>query len=156
MQQQQQLLHQLKCLKETVVFVRSVRAEKNIPVKQKLELHVVSEAKAYDHKLDPILIKLLNLSDVVASEEKPAQAASQMIRSVEYYIPLEGAVDEEAEKEKLRLELAYTIGFLETVEKKLSNERFVQSAPPQVVETERKKKADAESKIKAIRQVLGE
>jgi len=142
-------------LKEVVVFVRSVRAEKNIPVKQVLELHVVSPSGAYDHTLDPVMVKLLNLSGVVPSKEKPSQAASVVIRSVEYYVPLEGSVDQEAEMEKLRVELEYALGFLDTVNKKLSNERFVNSAPAQVVEVERKKKADAEAKIRAIREQLG-
>jgi valyl-tRNA synthetase len=148
------VIEQFERLKEVVVFVRSVRAEKNLPVKQALELHVVSPTGAYDHTLDPVMVKLLNLSGVVPSKEKPSQAASQVIRSVEYYVPLEGSVDEEAELEKLKTELEYTLGFLDTVNKKLSNERFVQSAPAQVVETERKKQADAEAKIRAIRSRL--
>ncbi len=148
-------IEQFDRLKEAAVFIRSVRAEKNIPMKIAIDLHVSAAGGGYDKSLDSILIKLLNLSSIVYSDEKPAQAASQMIRSIEYSIPLAESADEAGDLEKLREELQYALGFLESVNKKLSNERFVQSAPPQVVEIEKNKKADAEAKIKAIRQRLG-
>ena len=149
-------IEQFDRLKEAAVFIRSVRAEKNIPMKTAIDLHVSATAGGYDKSLDTILIKLLNLSTIVYSDEKPTQAASQVIRSVEYSIPLAESADEAGDLEKLRDELQYALGFLESVNKKLSNERFVQSAPPQVVEIEKSKKADAEAKIKAIRERLGD
>jgi valyl-tRNA synthetase len=151
----EQVIERFERLKEAVVFVRSVRAEKNIPVKNHLKLHIVAPDNSYDSSYDEILRKLLNLSSVILSADKPAAAASQVIRSVEYYVPLSGSVDEEAEIEKLNNELKYTLGFLETINRKLSNERFVNNAPAEVVEMEKKKKADAEAKIRAIRERLG-
>lgn len=151
----EQVIERFERLKEAVVFVRSVRAEKNIPAKNQIGLQVVDPKKAYDSSYDQVMIKLLNLSSVVISDSKPANAAGQVIRSVEYYIPLAGSVDDTAENEKLAKELEYAIGFLESINKKLSNERFVNNAPAEVVETEKKKRADAEAKIKAIRERLG-
>ena len=87
-------------------------------------------------------------------EEKPAGAVSFLVRTQEYFIPLGDRIDREAEREKLEKELQYTEGFLASVRKKLSNERFVNSAPAAVVEMERKKEADALSKIETIRQAL--
>ncbi|MFH0760420.1 MAG: valine--tRNA ligase [Bacteroidota bacterium] len=151
----EQIIERFERLKETVVFVRSVRAEKNIPVKNRIELQVVDPKKVYDSSYDQVMMKLLNLSSVVLSDNKPANSASQVIRSVEYYVPLAGSVDEAAEIEKLTKELEYALGFLDSIKKKLSNERFVNNAPAEVVETEKKKKADAEAKIRAIRERLG-
>jgi len=141
-------------MKEVVGFVRSVRAEKNIPLKTELLLEVKTADSGYDHYLDQILIKLLNLKSVVEVELNTPGCASQVIRSVEYYVPLAGSVDTVAETDKLQKELTYTLGFLDTVMKKLANERFVSNAPAQVLETERAKQADAENKIRAIREQL--
>jgi valyl-tRNA synthetase len=143
-------------MKDVVVFVRSVRADKNLPVKKELFLQVRSVGNPYDDHLDPVLVKLLNLKSVEETEEKPSGAASQVIRSVEYYIPLDGSIDVAAELARLQGELNYATGFLESVRKKLSNERFVKNAPPQVVENEKAKEADAEAKIRALREQIGE
>ena len=143
-------------MKEAVGFVRSVRAEHNIPVRNSLSLEVKTTDANYDNYLDPILIKLLNLESVTEIEKKSSGAASQVIRSVEYYVPLEGSVDAAAEIEKLQKELDYTLGFLDTVTKKLANERFVNHAPAAVVETEKAKMADAEAKIRALREQIKE
>ncbi|MFA6128109.1 MAG: valine--tRNA ligase [Bacteroidales bacterium] len=141
-------------MKEVVGFVRSVRAERNIPVKIELSLEVKTTDSTYDSYLDSILVKLLNLKTVAEIKNGTPGSASQVIRSVEYYVPLAGSVDAAAEKEKLNKELEYTLGFLDTVMKKLSNERFVNHAPAQVVETEKAKQADAEAKIRAIREQI--
>ncbi len=141
-------------MKEVVGFVRSVRAEKNIPVKTPLSLEVKTTDSTYDKYLDSILIKLLNLSSVNEIEQNSSGSASQVIRSVEYYVPLAGSVDVAVETEKLQKELAYTLGFLDTVNKKLANERFVNNAPAQVLETEKAKLADAEAKIRALREQI--
>jgi valyl-tRNA synthetase len=141
-------------MKEVVGFVRSVRADRNIPVKTALPLEVKTVDAEYDGYLDSILIKLLNLKSVTKVDQNTSGSASQVIRSVEYYVPLAGSVDVAAETEKLQKELDYTIGFRETVLKKLGNERFVNNAPAQVLETERAKLADAESKIRALREQI--
>jgi valyl-tRNA synthetase len=141
-------------MKEVVGFVRSVRAEHNIPVRNILSLEVKTGDAGYDKYLDPILVKLLNLESVTEIESKSPGAASQVIRSVEYYVPLEGAIDPAAEIEKLQKELEYTLGFLDTVMKKLANERFVNHAPAQVVEVEKTKMADAEAKIRALKEQI--
>ncbi len=143
-------------MKDVVGFVRSVRAERNIPVKNELALEVKTGESGYDNYLDSVLMKLLNLNSVTEVDQKPAGSAGQVIRSVEYYVPLEGSIDPAAELEKLSKELEYTLGFLESVVKKLANERFVNHAPAQVVETEKAKLADAEAKIKALREQISE
>jgi valyl-tRNA synthetase len=148
------LIERFERLKEVVGFVRSIRAERNIPLKTVLSLEVKTGDSNYDNYMDPILIKLLNLKSITEIEQSISGSASQVIRSVEYYVPLAGAVDAVAETEKLRKELDYTLGFLDTVMKKLANERFVNNAPAQVLETERAKMADAESKIKALREQI--
>ena len=141
-------------MKEVAGFVRSVRAARNIPVKTELSLEVKTGDTKYDKYLDPILIKLLNLKSVVEIVQNTSGSASQVIRSVEYYVPLAGSVDAIAETEKLQKELDYTVGFLDTVMKKLANERFVNHAPTQVVETEKTKMADAEAKIRILREQI--
>ncbi|MCD4737121.1 MAG: valine--tRNA ligase, partial [Bacteroidales bacterium] len=87
-------------------------------------------------------------------EEKIEGAASFIVKSTEFFIPLSASVDLEAEVAKLEEELAYTKGFLNSVMKRLGNERFVNNAPPAVVEKEQKKKADAESRIKVIEEQI--
>jgi valyl-tRNA synthetase len=146
----EELLERFERMKEAVVFVRSVRAERNIPFRTELSLQVKQGETAYDDYLDPVLIKLLNLSEVRVVEQKTQGSTGQVIRSVEYYVPLDGTMDMAAEKEKLQKELEYASGFLGTVMQKLSNERFVSNAPAKVLETERAKQADAEARIKSL------
>ena len=98
--------------------------------------------------------KLANLTDIQYVEANVEGALNFVIGGSEFFIPMEGAVDMEAEKENLEKELAYTKGFLASVDKKLSNERFVKGAPALVLEKEWQKKADAEAKIKALEQSL--
>ena len=98
-------------------------------------------------------LKLANLSEVKA-EGKPENAFSFVVGSDEFFIPASENVDVEAEKKKIEEELNYTRGFMKSVEKKLSNERFVNNAPEKVVSTERKKLADAEAKIKTLEESL--
>jgi valyl-tRNA synthetase len=141
-------------MKEVVGFVRSVRVDRNIPVKTELSLEVKTNDTNYHNYLDPILIKLLNLKSVTEIDQNTSVSASQVIRSVEYYVPIAGSVDVVAETENLQKELDYALGFLDTVMKKLTNERFVNHAPAQVVETEKAKMADAEAKIRALREQI--
>ena len=103
----------------------------------------------------PVIKKLSNLSSIEFVTEAPASASTGfLVRAAEFFIPLEGKVDEAKERETILKEISYQRGFLAIVDKKLSNEKFVSSAPPQVVENERKKKADAEAKINALEESL--
>jgi valyl-tRNA synthetase len=100
-------------------------------------------------------MKLANLSLVEAVTQEPANSVSFIVRNVEYFVPLEELVDVALEIGRLEAELEYTRGFLENVQKKMSNERFVQHAPAEVVEKERQKMADAEGKIAAMEAQIG-
>ena len=99
---------------------------------------------------DPVIQKLGNLSSLSYVDEKVSGALSFRVRSNEYFIPVEVSVDPAEEKAKLEAELSYTKGFLQSVQKKLSNERFVNNAPEQVIQNERKKEADALARIEVL------
>jgi valyl-tRNA synthetase len=110
--------------------------------------------EATDTTFDTVAAKLCNISDMGYVTEKVEQAIAFLIRSTEFYIPVEGNIDTEAEILKLQEELKYQQGFIDSVMKKLGNERFVSSAPQQVVDIERKKLADAQSKINIIEEQI--
>lgn len=148
------LVERFERIKEVIVFIRSIRADKNLAQKEKLNLKVFAVEGDYKGVFDPVLIKLANLDEIEIVDHQVEGAITQVIRSVEFAVPLEGLVDPEVEAEKLKKEVEYAKGFLKSIDKKLSNERFVNSAPDAVVEKERQKKADAEAKIKAIEEQL--
>ena len=135
--------------------IRNFRQSKGISPKESLELIIskVGNTAALD-QFGSSVIKLSNLSAINFTEEKPIGAFPFVVQHYECYIPLSEAVDKDAEKERLTKELEYTKGFLKSVDAKLSNERFVSNAKPDVVAAEQKKKADAESKIKSIEEAL--
>jgi len=137
-------------VKETISAVRSVRKEKDIPNREKLELHILSDTDNPVSGYLPVIKKLCNLSEVKFVSEKRDGAASFMTGTTEYFIPLDGKLDVEAELAKISEEIEYHKGFLYSVMKKLDNERFVQNAPAAVLDLERKKKSDAESKINSL------
>lgn len=145
------LLADFETLKEIVAGVRTIRLEKNIPNKDELELQVTGK---HDHRHDSVISKVCRLSSVAPVTEKQAGATGFLVGTTEYSIPLAEKMDVEAELEKLKTELSYTEGFLQSVMKKLGNERFVQNAKPQIVEAERKKQADAESKIALLKESI--
>ncbi|WP_324720578.1 valine--tRNA ligase [Salinimicrobium sp. HB62] len=134
---------------EVISGIRSIRKEKNISYKDQIELQVLNNEKV-STKFDPVIEKLGNISQLAYTTGQVKGALSFRVKSNDYFIPVAGAVDVEAEKAKLEEELKYIRGFLQSVEKKLSNERFVSGAPAKVVEIEKQKKADAEAKIEAI------
>ena len=115
---------------------------------------MVSAKSGVSTKFDSVLIKLLNLSEVTVVDEKPEGVFTFVANNAEYYIPVEGMIDVAAETAKIQEELKYTRGFMISVGKKLSNERFVNNAPEQVVANEKKKLADAEAKIKILEEQL--
>jgi valyl-tRNA synthetase len=141
-------------VKDTITAVRAVRKEKDLPNREKLSLFIRSSEADYDMEFIPLIIKLCNLTDVRFVDKKPEGATSFITGTTEYYIPLEGKLDVKAELNKIREELKYYKGFLASVMKKLDNERFVANAPASVIDMERKKKSDAETRIKALEQAL--
>ena len=144
------LLAAFEDVKEAVSGIRKIRKEKNIAFKDTVVLSVQKGDKGFDAKFDSILVKLGNLSTLDEVTEEVKGAASFLVKSTNFYIPLEGFIDVEEELKKLEEELKYAKGFLNSVMKKLSNERFVNNAPEAVVAKEKAKQADAESKIKVL------
>lgn len=149
-----ELLARFEKAKETITAIRSVRKEKQIPQRDPVKLVIKADREDYKDEFLPVIIKMGNLSEYGVVPEKPAGAASFMVGTAEYYIPLEKELDEESERMKLEAELNYYRGFLETVMKKLNNEQFVKNAPEKVIELERKKKSDAEIKIRSLEESL--
>ena len=144
----QSILSKMEMTKEVITGVRGVRASKNIPLKDMLTLNVIAASAEMN---DGLVMKLANVEAINYNAAKEASAISFMVGTTEFNIPLSGKIDATAELERLRKEEAYLEGFLASVMKKLSNERFVNNAPAAVVEGEKKKQADAESKLANIR-----
>ena len=138
---------------EVVSAVRNVRKQKNLPQKEALELKVVRDEN-YPSEYEAAIAKMANLSAVTFVTEKDPMDAAFIVKTTQYFVPMGDNIDKEAEIAKLEKDLAYQQGFLATVMKKLSNERFVSSAPAQVVANEQNKKRDAEAKIAAIKEQL--
>jgi valyl-tRNA synthetase len=147
------VIHAFEKAEEVIIGIRKVRAEKNIPNKESIDLKL-QKGKHDESHFYPVVSKLGNVAYIEEVEEKPDNAITFIVGAQEYYIPLTEGVDVEAEVAKLQEELNYTEGFLKSVMKKLSNERFVSNAPEAVVEKERKKQADAEARIKVIKEQL--
>ena len=140
-------------LKEIISGIRNIRLQKNIAQKEVLEMLVLGEntqLMAYAE----VVKKMANLSAVTVVESKPEGAASFMVGTTEYFIPLGNLIDVEEELKKLEADLKYQEGFLQSVLKKLNNEKFVSKAPANVIEMERKKQADAETKIAALKESI--
>ena len=146
------ILAQVELMKNVVAGVRAIRNTKNISPREALDLQVIGAdpIAAYDC----LIIKMANVNDVAVVEAKGEGVSSFMVGTTEYAVPLGGLIDVEAELAKAEAELKHLEGFLNGVMKKLSNERFVNNAPAQVVELERKKQADAESKIATLKETI--
>lgn len=138
---------------EVISGIRTIRKDKNIPFKDAMELKVVNNEKASTY-FDSVIQKLGNLTTLEYVADKVDGALSYRVKSNEYFIPITGNIDVEAEIAKLTEELNYTKGFLRSVQGKLSNEKFVAGAPEQVIANERKKEADALAKIATLEQSL--
>ena len=149
----EKLLARFELAKEVISAVRNVRKQKNLPNKDALTLKVIVDEN-YPAEYEAVIKKMANLTSVERVEEKDATAAAFIVKTTQYFVPLGGLIDVEAERQKMSEELTYLEGFLASVMKKLSNERFVSSAPEKVVANERAKKADAEAKIAAIKERL--
>jgi valyl-tRNA synthetase len=141
--------------KDVIIALRNFRKEKNIPVRDQMTLIIKKNNNEQpDVTYDKLVIKLCNLKSLTYSDNKVEGAYTFIVNTTEFYVPLEESVDKDAEILKLKEELAYNKGFLESVMKKLSNERFVNNAPPNVLQMERKKQMDAEAKISVIEKQL--
>ncbi len=145
-----ELIASFENVKEAISGIRKIRTDKNIAQKETLELKVQQGDKGFEAQFNSVVIKMGNLSSLEMVTEEVKGAASFLVKSTNFFVPLGSFIDVEEEVKKLEEELKYTRGFLDSVMKKLSNERFVSSAPAAVVATERAKQADAEAKIKVI------
>ena len=148
-----ELLSDFEIASAVVSGIRTIRKDKNISFKDTISFSVLNNEKA-STRFDAVITKLGNLSALNYVSEKVDGALSFRVKSNEYFIPMEGAIDVAAELKKLEEELKYTEGFLKSVQKKLSNERFVNNAPEQVIASERKKEADALAKIDLLKSSL--
>jgi valyl-tRNA synthetase len=150
--EEQQLTADFELVKQIVSGVRMVRSQKNIAPKEALELQVVNanHYEAYNAAVE----KMANVSAINVVSEKDATSSAFMVGTDEYAVPLGNLIDVDAEIEKQEAQLKHLEGFLQGVLKKLSNERFVQNAPEQVVAMERKKQSDSEEKIAALRESI--
>lgn len=149
----EQLIADFEYAAEVISGIRTIRKEKNISFKETIDLKVLNK----DNKaatFDEVIIKLGNIRELLYVNEQVMGALSYRVNANEYFIPISGAVNVEDEIKKLTEELKYLQGFLRSVQNKLSNEKFVNGAPEQVIANERKKEADALSKIATIEQSL--
>jgi len=147
-------LGQGKLLKEVTTALRDVRIKNQLKQKEEIKLHIqTSEQSAYN-SFKSILAKQVNASEINFVSDAVAGSISSVVQKDKFFIETENELDTSAQKDQLKKDLEYQKGFLLSVEKKLGNERFVQNAKPEVIEIERKKKADAEAKIKAIEESL--
>ena len=147
------LLGEFSYTTEVISSIRTIRKEKNIPMKEALNLESLNPQEV-SSRWDAVIIKLANIEAIKVIAQAPEGAISFRVKSNEYFVPVTGAIDVAAEIKKIQEELTYTRGFLKSVEKKLSNERFVNNAPEQVVAMEKKKAMDAEEKIVTLEKSL--
>ena len=143
----EEIIARFETLKEVIAGIRTIRKQKQMPQKDPLQLYVKGQ---FDGYLSPVLEKIANLDSVQTVDEKPAGSASFIVESTEYSIPVASKINVEEELAKLSKDLDYYTRFVESVRKKLSNEKFMSKAPENVVAIERKKESDALEKIEAI------
>ena len=146
------IIREFEVVKEVISNIRSIRLQKNIAQKETLELQVIGENPVV--AFNAVIMKMCNLSSINIVENKADGAASFMVGTTEYAVPLGNMIDVEAEIARMEAELKYKEGFLQGVLKKLGNEKFVNNAPAAVLEMERKKQADAESIIKSLKESI--
>ncbi len=138
---------------EVISGIRTIRKEKNIAQKDAIELKIINNEKTSTY-FDSVIMKLGNITNLEYVSEKIDGSLTFRTKSNEYFIPISGNIDIEAEIAKLSTELVYAQGFLKSVQVKLSNEKFVANAKPEIIENERKKEADAMANIATIEQSL--
>ncbi|MEI7828289.1 MAG: class I tRNA ligase family protein, partial [Prolixibacteraceae bacterium] len=145
-----ELCERFELAKELISGIRSIRKEMGIAMKEEIELFIIPGEKGYVPEYNTTVSKLVNVAKPEISSAEVEGAATFMVKATAFYIPIVGNVDIDAEIAKINEDLFYFRGFLEGVDRKLGNEKFVASAPAAVVDHERKKKADAEEKIKIL------
>ncbi|MDP4238078.1 MAG: valine--tRNA ligase [Bacteroidota bacterium] len=143
------LIAKFEYAKEVIAGVRSVRLQKNIPNKEPLNLQIIGK---HDSGYDAVISKLGNLESIQTVTEKDSGSISFLVGTTEFAIPMGSLINVEEEVQKMETDIKYYEGFLVSVAKKLGNEKFVANAKPEVVEAERKKQADAESKIASLKE----
>ena len=143
------LISNVEYAKEIIAGIRAVRLQKNIPNKEHLNLQVIG---GHNIEMNAIIIKLGNLESIQPVTEKAPGSISFLVGTTEFAIPMGSLINVKEEIEKMEADILYYQGFLASVAKKLSNERFVANAKPEVVDAERKKQADAESKIASLKE----
>jgi len=148
-------INRFEVAKEIISTIRSIRKEKNIPQAEKVDLYIKADS-SYDGYYFPVIKKMCNLNGIKYTGDKIEEAISFMVGTIECYIPAGMKIDTVEELKKTMEELEYTRGFLASVMKKLDNEKFVQNAPKDVIEREKKKQADALLKIKALQDKIKE
>lgn len=148
----EKFLQEFEVAKEIISNIRSIRLQKNIAMKEQLRLQVIGNHPV--EKLNSVIMKMCNLSSIMVVYNKAEGAASFMIGTTEFAVPLIDMLDIDAEINRLLAELKHKESFLQGIVKKLSNEKFVNNAPAAVIELERKKQADAESIIKSLKESL--
>jgi valyl-tRNA synthetase len=152
----QEIISKFVYVSEVIIAIRNIRKEKNIPQKEPVRLIVrKNNEEAADPTFDGIVSKLCNLREIEYSSQQVESAIPFVVRTTEFFIPLAVTVNMEEELTKLNEELAYTRGFLEKVMQKLNNEKFVNGAPAAVVDVERKKRDDAEARIRVLEKQIG-
>jgi len=147
------LINEFNVAADVISGIRTIRKEKNISFKDTIEFSILNNDNV-SANFDTVIQKMGNISEISYVTSSVDGALSFRVKSNEYFIPMVGAIDVEAEKAKLEEELKYTQGFLKSVQGKLSNERFVNNAPEKVLAIERQKEADALAKIETIKASL--
>jgi len=147
----EKLIAEFEKTQEIVAGIRTIRLQKNIPNKETLNLQINGE---HQSRFDSVIGKLCNLESIQKTAEKAVGSVSFLVGTTEYIVPMRNLINVEEEIRKMEDEIAYLEGFLQSVLKKLGNEKFVANAKPEIVEAERKKQADAESKIASLKESI--
>jgi valyl-tRNA synthetase len=148
------ILKKAVVLKEVITAIRDARNKTQLKPKETIKLHILASDKTVYQPIESILAKQVNAELISYTDTPVSNCINVVIQKDKFFIETTTVLDTASQKEQLQKDLEYHKGFLISVEKKLSNERFVQNAKPEVVEIERKKKADAEAKIRAIEESL--
>ena len=150
----EKILAQGNILKEVITAIRDVRNKNQIKLKEKIKLHIETSEKDIYKNIENILAKQLNTETISFTKEPVGNSITVIIRKDKFYIESDQALNTGGQKEQLLKDLDYLKGFLNSVDKKLNNEKFVNNAKAEVIELERRKKEDAETKIKVIEESL--
>ena len=148
------LLGSFEELKEVTTSLRKIRKENNIPPSEAISLNVKAVKGQYNNILDPVLSRLVNISDVNTVDQKPKEMISFIVKFSEYFVPVSIEINVEEELKRLSDELGYSKGFLKGISKKLDNRSFVNNAPEKIVNIEKKKLSDTQAKIKALEEQI--